>query len=66
MNRIDFVYSSNNETLIGIDGKIPDDWYGKKVRIEGVEYEAVQVYDMPNHVAIKGKSGKIGQSIEFI
>ncbi len=63
---IEFIYHSEKNTLIGISEEIPRNWQGRRVIIEGQEYETTPVYDLPNHIAIVGNVGELGQEIIFI
>lgn len=37
-----------------------------KYRIDGVDYDIVPVYDIPNHIAVESKSSFLGKTVEFI
>ncbi len=61
-----FIHHSKKNTLIKISERIPQIWRGKKVIIDGKEYNTTPVYDLPNHIAIIGKGGELGQEILFV
>lgn len=37
-----------------------------KYRIDGKDYTAVPVYDLPNHIAVESDSSFVGKNIEFV
>ena len=59
-------YTNALSDRIGISGDIPKDWHGKKVLIDGMEFETTPVYDLPNQIAIIGSGGDLGQEIIFV
>lgn len=53
-------------TLLDLD-EMPELGIGyRKYRIDGVEYEPVIVYDLPNNIGIKAQGGFVGKIVEFI
>ena len=66
MAKVDWQYEENDTVLLGINGKIPDTWIGKRVRIGDIVFDTLFVIDLPNHIAIKGSGGFVGKTIEFM
>lgn len=52
-------------TLLSLDGPIPAKEH-RKYRIDGIEYNIVPVYDMPNSIAIATEGHFVGKTVEFI
>lgn len=65
-SKIEFEHRTGNTTLLGIDSEIPIKWMGKKVEIAGKEFSALIVYDLPNHIAVKGVGSFLGKTINFL
>ena len=61
-----FVLRSNDYSLIGLSDEIPAGWRGKKIVVEGIEYNTTPAYDLPNHIAIIGEGVEVGQEIKFV
>lgn len=52
-------------TVLRLDGPIPMRPY-RKYRIDGVAFEPVPVYDLPNCIAISEYREFVGKTVEFI
>lgn len=52
-------------TLLSLDGSIPMKEH-RKYRIDGVEYDIVPVYDLPDSIAIIAEGSFVGKNVEFI
>ena len=52
-------------TLLSLDGPVPMNEH-RKYRIDGVEYDIVPVYDLPNSIAITAEGSFVGKTVEFI
>lgn len=37
-----------------------------KYRIDGVDYDIVPVYDLPNHIAVESEDNFVGKTVEFV
>lgn len=66
MNKIEFQHTTGNGlTLLGLDEIDPKDSYSSKVRIDGKDYKTEIVYDLANHIAIRGDGDFLNKEIQF-
>ena len=52
-------------TALQLEGGIPKESHTKYV-IDGIVYDIVPVYDLPDHIAIIASGGFVGKTVEFV
>ena len=52
-------------TLLLLDGPVPSKEYSKYC-IDGIEYDIVPVYDLPNNIAVAAEGLFVGKTVQFI
>lgn len=66
VRKVSYCYSTRGYSLLAIEGTFPENWWGNYVRIDGIRYKRVPVFDMQNVVAIEGAGDFLGKEIHFI
>lgn len=52
-------------TLLLLDGPVPSEEYSK-YSIDGIEYDIVPVYDLPNNIAVAAEGLFVGKTVQFV